>query len=65
MPEVDAEITADERVVSDTTKFVRIEMSGLTEEGGFLEITTSNNEQVVIQGDCEERVCPVRPERRT
>ncbi len=61
LPEVDAEITADERVVSDTTKFVRIEMSGLTEEGGFLEITTSNNEQVVIQGDCEERVCPVAP----
>ena len=42
-------------------KWVELEVSGLAEEGGVLEITTSNNEDVDIEGDCPERVCAVDP----
>ena len=60
-PEVDAEVSAEETVLEPNLKRVELEVSGLAEEGGVLEITTSNNEQVDIEGDCPERVCTVAP----
>jgi len=48
-------------VYSPTFKRVELEVSGLSEEGGVLEITTTNDAQVRIYGDCPELVCPVDP----
>ena len=61
LPEVDAEVSAEETVLEPNLKQVELEVSGLAEEGGVLQITTSNNEQVNIWGDCPERVCTVAP----
>jgi len=56
---VDAEVSAEETVLRPNLKRVQLEVSGLAEQGGVLEITTSNTEQVNIVGDCPERVCTV------
>ena len=61
LPEVDAVVSAEETVLEPNLKWVELEVSGLAEEGGVLEITTSNNEDVDIEGDCPERVCAVDP----
>ncbi|HET9420326.1 MAG TPA: sigma-70 family RNA polymerase sigma factor [Nocardioides sp.] len=64
VPEVDAELSAREREIDPTFRFVRVEVTGLAEQGGVLEITSTNNAQLVIGGDCPERVCAVAPEKR-
>jgi hypothetical protein len=60
-PQVDAEVKADETVISSRTKLVEIEVSGLAEEGGVLTITTTDDDRVFIMGDCPERECHVEP----
>ena len=63
LPKVDAEVKkANETVVSPRTKLVEIEVSGLAEEGGMLTITTTDDDRVIILGDCPEWECHVDPE---
>ena len=64
VPQVDAELTGSEREIGPTFSFIRLEVTGLSEEGGMLEVTSSNNAQLVIGGYCPERRCDVAPETR-
>jgi RNA polymerase sigma factor (sigma-70 family) len=65
IPEVDAAVSAASVKKADTVSTISLAITGLGEDGGILEITTSDNDGLKMTGDCPgsepARQCAVAP----